>query len=75
MLHAFTPISGSGLKPTIPFEYQGSCYTAPKRETMKTVLPNSSLAFIPPLGFTYSKTRDDFRSSLLVPVVGSVSLA
>ena len=25
LLHAFTPISGSGLKPTILFEYHGSC--------------------------------------------------
>ena len=41
---------------------------------MKTVLPNSSLAFIPPSSFMYSKTRDDFRSLLLVPVVASGSL-
>ena len=25
LLHAFTPISGCGLKPTILFEYHGSC--------------------------------------------------
>ena len=30
LLHAFTPISGSGLKPTILFEYHGSWYAAPK---------------------------------------------
>ena len=50
-------------------------YAAPKREIMKTVLPNSSLTFTPPFGFTYSKKRDDFRSLLLLPVVVFVSLA
>ena len=30
LLHAFTPISGSGLKPTILFEYHGSCLYSSK---------------------------------------------
>ena len=30
LLHAFTPISGSGLKPTILFEYHGSCLCSSK---------------------------------------------
>ena len=29
-LHVFTPISGSGLKPTILFEYHGSCLCSSK---------------------------------------------
>ena len=31
LLHAFTPISGSGLKPTILFEYHGSCLCSFKK--------------------------------------------
>ena len=30
LLHAFTPISGSGLKPTILSEYHGSCLCSSK---------------------------------------------
>ena len=30
LLHAFTPVSGSGLKPRILFEYHGSCLCSSK---------------------------------------------
>ena len=34
LLHAFTPISGSGLKPTILFAYHGSCLCSSKLNSL-----------------------------------------
>ena len=37
-LHAFTPISGSGLKPTILFKYHGSCLCSSRTKLVANVL-------------------------------------